>query len=300
MTQHSSRSDVREVPSFEGEGLVRKLEYEGQVWRVHAAPITDADGDVLSGMAIAQDVTERKLYERRLEESNERLEQFAYAASHDLQEPLRMVSSYLQLLEGRYADELDEDGEEFLAYAVDGAERMRDMIDGLLEYSRIETQGEPLEPVDLNEVLADVRQDLRLRIEESDAEIVAESLPRVRGDAGQLRQVFQNLLDNAIQYAGEEPPTIEISATREGRMWTISVADDGIGIDPEQTDRVFEVFQRLHSREERAGTGIGLTLCKRIVERHDGEIRIDSTPGEGTTVSVTLPAAAGAGRGESE
>ncbi|AEH37224.1 PAS domain-containing protein [Halopiger xanaduensis] len=279
--------------SFDGERLVRKIEYEGQVWRVQAATITDEDGDVLSGMAIAQDVTERKEYERRLEASNERLEQFAYAASHDLQEPLRMVTSYLQLLERRYADDLDDDAAEFIDYAVDGAERMREMIDGLLEYSRIETQGEPLEPVDLNGVLADVRQDLELRIEESDAEIVAESLPRVRGDAGQLRQVFQNLLSNAIEYSGEGAPTIEISASREGTMWEISVADEGIGIDPEQTDRVFEVFQRLHSREEHAGTGIGLTLCKRIVERHDGEIRIDSTPGEGTTVSVTLPVVAG-------
>ncbi|RKD97799.1 PAS domain-containing protein [Halopiger aswanensis] len=286
--------------SFDGERLVRKIEYEGQVWRVQTAPITDEDGTILSGMAIGQDVTERKRYERRLEASNERLEQFAYAASHDLQEPLRMVTSYLQLLEHRYADDLDDDAQEFIEFAVDGAERMREMIDGLLEYSRIETQGEPLEPVDLEAVLADVRQDLGLRIEESDADIVAESLPRVRGDAGQLRQVFQNLLDNAIEYSGDGAPTVEISATREGAMWRLSVADDGIGIDPDETDRVFEVFQRLHSREEHAGTGIGLTLCKRIVERHDGEIRIDSSPGEGTTVSVTLPAVAEDGQEDDE
>ncbi|MCU4971939.1 ATP-binding protein [Halobacteria archaeon AArc-m2/3/4] len=223
--------------------------------------------------------------------SNERLEQFAYAASHDLQEPLRMVSSYLQLIERRADDELSEEAEEFLAYAVDGAERMRGMIEGLLEYSRVETQGEPVEPVELDDVLADVRTDLRMRIEESDAEITADSLPRVQGDAGQLRQVFQNLLSNAIEYSGDEPPQVDITAERRSEAtWTVSVRDDGLGIDPADQDRVFEVFERLHSRADHAGTGIGLALCQRIVERHGGEIRVDSEPGEGATFSFTLPA----------
>ncbi|QSX00736.1 MEDS domain-containing protein [Haloterrigena alkaliphila] len=233
---------------------------------------------------------DRKQRERALEESNERLEQFAYAASHDLQEPLRMVTSYLQLLEQRYADAFDEDGEEFLEFAVDGAERMRDMIDGLLEYSRIETRGDPFEPVELDTVLDDVLADLQLQIDETDAEIAAAELPRVTGDASQLRQVFQNLLNNAIQYSGDEPPRVHVYANRRGREWVISVRDDGIGIDPEDQDRVFTVFDRLHSRDEYEGTGIGLALCQRIVERHGGDIWVDSEPGEGSTFSFTLPA----------
>ncbi|ADB61780.1 multi-sensor signal transduction histidine kinase [Haloterrigena turkmenica DSM 5511] len=243
-------------------------------------------------IAIARDITEHRERERALEESNERLEQFAYAASHDLQEPLRMVSSYLQLLERRYADEFDEDGEEFLDYAVDGAERMREMIDGLLAYSRVETRGDPFEPVDLDCLLEDVLDDLSLQLEETDAEVETEPLPRVRGDASQLRQVFQNLLANALEYSGPEPPRVHLEAAqREGAMWEVSVVDEGIGIDPEDQDRVFDVFQRLHSREEYDGTGIGLALCERIVERHDGEIWVESEPGEGSTFSVTLPAA---------
>jgi light-regulated signal transduction histidine kinase (bacteriophytochrome) len=201
-----------------------------------------------------------------------------------------MVSSYLQLIEKRYADELDADGEEFLEYAVDGADRMRDMIDGLLQYSRVETQGTPLEPVDLNEVLDVVYDDLQVRIEESDADVETGSLPRVMGDPSQLRQVFQNLLSNAIEYSGDEPPRIDVSAERDGADWVVSVRDQGVGIDPDDADRIFEVFQRLHTHDEHPGTGIGLALCQRIVERHGGDIWVDAEPGEGATFSFTLPA----------
>jgi two-component system, chemotaxis family, sensor kinase Cph1 len=234
---------------------------------------------------------ERRQRERALEESNERLEQFAYAASHDLQEPLRMVTSYLQLLEKRHGDEFDEAGDEFLAYAVDGADRMRNMIKGLLEYSRVETKGDPFEPTDLNAVLDDVFEDLQFSIRETDAEIVVEDLPYVDGDPSQIRQLFQNLLDNAITYSGDESPRIRVSAKRRGQEQVVSVRDEGIGIDADDHERVFTVFDRLHSREEYGGTGIGLALCERIVERHGGEIRVDSEPGEGSTFSVTLPAA---------
>lgn len=237
-----------------------------------------------------RDVTERKTYERQLEASNERLEQFAYAASHDLQEPLRMVSSYLRLIEQRYGDDLDADGVEFLEYATDGADRMRAMIDGLLTYSRVETQGNSLEPVDLEQVLADVREDMQFRIAETNAEVRTSSLPTVRGDSDQLRQVFQNLLSNAIEYSGDEPPKIDISSERVGSEWHLAVTDHGIGIESDDTERVFEVFQRLHSRDTHDGTGIGLAVCKRIVERHGGEIGIDTEPGVGTTISLTLPA----------
>ncbi|WP_339103540.1 MEDS domain-containing protein [Haloterrigena salinisoli] len=234
---------------------------------------------------------ERKQRETALEESNERLEQFAYAASHDLQEPLRMVTSYLQLLENRYGDAFDEDGQEFLEFAVDGADRMREMIEGLLEYSRVETRGDPFESMALDDIVDDALEDLQFRIEETDAELTVEDLPRVEGDASQLRQVFQNLLQNALTYSGDEPPRIDVTATRRGREWVIAVADDGIGIDPADQDRVFTVFDRLHSREEYDGTGIGLALCQRIVERHGGEIWVDSEPGEGSRFSFTLPVA---------
>ncbi|WP_049904343.1 sensor histidine kinase [Natrialba asiatica] len=234
---------------------------------------------------------EHKAYERELKESNKELEQFAYATSHDLEEPLRMVSSYLTLIDQRYSDDLDEDGREFIDFAVDGADRMRDMIAGLLEYSRVDTRGDPLEPVELDAVLEDVCEDLQVKIEETDAEIVTEVLPRVEGDSDQLRQVFQNLLDNAIEYSGEESPRVHVSAERTGDEWTVSVRDEGIGIDPADADRVFDVFQSLHTQEEAAGTGIGLALCERIIERHGGEIWVESGLGEGTTFSCTLPAA---------
>ncbi|OAQ54283.1 histidine kinase [Natrinema mahii] len=226
-----------------------------------------------------------------LEESNKRLEQFAYAASHDLQEPLRMVSSYLQLIERRYEDDLDEEGREFLAFAVDGADRMRSMIDGLLQYSRVKTDADPLEPVDLDAVFSDVRADLRRRIEATDATVTAEPLPRVEGDPAQLRQVLRNLLENAIEYSGDESPTVHVSARPDGTDWIVSVSDEGIGIDPDDQDRIFEVFERAHGRQEGTGTGIGLALCERVVERHGGDIWADSEPGDGTTVSFTLPTA---------
>jgi PAS domain S-box-containing protein len=284
--------DVVEIEGFDGE---RRTVLN------HGMPVRDADGEVSRAVVTLIDITERKEYQRKLEESNERLKQFAYAASHDLQEPLRMVSSYLRLIEERYADELDEDGREFIDFAVDGADRMRDMIDGLLEYSRVDTRGDPFETVDLDDVLADVREDLQMTIEESDAEITADSLPRVVGDPGQLRQVFQNLLDNAIEYSGDEPPEVRVSAgtdtnaapeaAQNAEKQVISVSDRGVGIDPADAERVFEVFQRLHAPDEHPGTGIGLALCERIIERHGGDIWVESEPGEGATFSFTLPAA---------
>ncbi|MFB6220029.1 MAG: PAS domain S-box protein [Halolamina sp.] len=276
--------------ALDGERKTFDIEVFGRSLHATTLPIENPEGEVFAGMIVVQDVTERREYERKLKESNERLEQFAYAASHDLQEPLRMVSSYLQLIEDRYGDEFDEEAQEFLEFAVDGAERMRNMIDGLLEYSRVETEGKPFQPVDLEEVLDDVLQDLRVKIQEHDADITVASLGQVEGDRNQLRQVCQNLLDNAIEYSGDEPPRVHVSAERTGDQVTVSVRDDGIGIDSGHQERVFEVFQRLHSHDEHAGTGIGLSLCRRIVERHGGEIWIDSEPGEGTTVSFTLPA----------
>lgn len=224
-----------------------------------------------------------------LEESNERLDQFATAASHDLQEPLRMITQYLCLVERRYGDALDEDGREFIAFALDGAERLRELIDGLLEYSRVETRGDSFEQVDLDAVLTDSMQNLQVHIEETAAVITADSLPSVTGDYRQLRQVFQNLLSNAITYSGAAPPQIHVKADRREREWLVSVRDEGIGIDPDEHDRIFGVFQRLHTPDEHPGTGIGLSLCRRIVEHHGGRIWVKSTPGAGSTFTFSLP-----------
>ncbi|MFC6825963.1 sensor histidine kinase [Halopelagius fulvigenes] len=229
---------------------------------------------------------------RKLGESNERLEQFAYVVSHDLQEPLRMVTNYLTLIEDRYGEKLDEDGEEFLEYAVDGAERMHEMIEGLLKLSRLGTEEETFQQVDLREVLTDVQKHLEMRISESDATVEVGELHSVEGDPDQLRQLLQNLVSNALEYSGDAPPKVSISARKDGDSEVrVSVRDEGIGIDPDEQERIFEIFQRLHTREEYSGTGIGLALCQRIVERHGGEIWVESEPGEGSTFSFTLPAA---------
>lgn len=200
-----------------------------------------------------------------------------------------MVSSYLSLIERRYEDLLDDEGQEFLDYAVDGAERMREMIDALLKYSRVETRGDPFEPVDLESVVDSVLADYQVRIEETDADVTTTDLPAVLGDADQLRQVFGNLLSNALEYSGDGPPSIRVFAERDGGHWVVAVEDDGVGIEPEHQDRVFEVFQRLHTQEEHGGTGIGLALAQRIVERHEGELWVESEPGEGSTFYCSLP-----------
>lgn len=285
------------VKTYLGSHLELEIGSDRTFFFVSSEPREEAfsDADRTFHHLMAQWVTyelEQREHERRLEASNERLEQFAYAASHDLQEPLRMVTSYLQLVERRYSDTLDDDGEEFIDFAVDGAERMREMIDGLLQYSRVETGGNPFEPTALDAVLEEVLRDLRLQIDEQDAEITAEKLPCVNGDESQLRQVLQNLLSNAITYSGDEPPDVHVSAGRRGREWVVRVRDEGIGIDPADHDRVFTVFDRLHSREKYDGTGIGLALCRRIVERHGGDIWVESRPGQGSTFSFTLPALA--------
>ena len=263
------------------DGEVRWIEAPGQ-------PVSK-DDEPTRMIGVARDITERKQNERRLQESNERLEQFAHAASHDLQEPLRMVSSYLQLIEQRYADELDEDAEEFIEFAVDGADRMREMIQSLLSYSRIETRGQPFERVDLDDVLDAVLTDLEVRIEESDAEITTDSLPRVEGDPDQLRELLQNLLTNAIEYCGDESPIVDVTTERDGTHWVVSVSDEGIGIDPADHESIFEVFERLHTHDEHPGTGIGLALCDRIVERHGGDLWVESERGDGATFRFTLP-----------
>ncbi|SFG56809.1 His Kinase A (phospho-acceptor) domain-containing protein [Halopelagius inordinatus] len=225
----------------------------------------------------------------RLERSNAELKRFAHAASHDLQEPLRMISSYLQLLEHRYADALDSDAREYIDFAVDGADRMREMIDGLLAYSRLDRTPEKFEQVDCVAALDEAVANLEVAVEESGAVITSDELPAVRGDGTQLVQLFQNLLDNAITYAGDDPPRIHVGAKRGDGEWVFSVTDDGIGISPERTEEIFDVFTRLHTPDEYEGSGIGLAICHRIVTIHRGRIWAESEPDEGSTFSFTVP-----------
>jgi signal transduction histidine kinase len=221
--------------------------------------------------------------------SNADLQQFAYVASHDLQEPLRMVASYTQLLAKRYKGKLDADADEFIAYAVDGATRMQRLINDLLSYSRVTSQGKEFEQVDCDLLLDGVLSTLRLTIEENRAIVTHDALPKVTADGGQLGQLFQNLVSNAIKFHGAEPPRVHISAERRNHEWLFSVRDNGIGVDPQYADRIFVIFQRLHDREEYPGTGIGLALCKKIVERHGGHIWVESQPGRGATFLFTIP-----------
>jgi signal transduction histidine kinase len=234
-----------------------------------------------------------------LARSNRELEQFAYVASHDLQEPLRMVASYTELLAERYRGKLDDQADKYIGYAVDGAKRMQRLIHDLLAYARVSSQPKPLQPTDASAVLADVLAQLRTTIEKNRAEVVCRKLPIINADQMQLGQVFQNLIGNAIKFRGQKPPRVEIRAERSGEMWDFAVADDGIGIPKENSDRIFQMFQRLHTREEYEGSGIGLAIAKRIVERHGGRIWFDSTPGEGTTFHFTIPNGGGSRREES-
>ncbi|CAN5907680.1 hypothetical protein BH23ACT11_BH23ACT11_28200 [soil metagenome] len=250
------------------------------------------DGDLMGVASIARDITERKEYEKELERSNDELQQFAYVASHDLQEPLRMISSYMQLLERRYKDQLDDTAREFIGYAVDGANRMQQLINDLLKYSRVGTRGGEPEPIDLSAVFEAALANLKVAVEDSGAEVTAEDLPTVMGDQTQLLQLFQNLIANSMKFRREGvSPKVRVGAERRDGEWLISISDNGIGINPDDAERIFHIFERLHSREEYEGTGIGLAVCKRIVERHGGSIWVE--PGEGTTFYFTLPATDG-------
>lgn len=238
-------------------------------------------------LARARQALEESLAE--LARSNHDLQQFAYVASHDLQEPLRMVASYTQLLARRYKSRLDADADEFITYAVDGAIRMQKLINDLLAYSRVQTQGKVFGPTDCQAVVERACANLRTLVDESRAVVTRDPLPVVMADEPQFLQLFQNLIGNAIKFRGEEPPHVHISAEPKTREWLFSIRDNGIGINPQYADRIFLLFQRLHSGAEYPGTGIGLALCKKIVERHGGRIWVESQFGKGATFSFTIP-----------
>lgn len=226
---------------------------------------------------------------KELIRSNQELEQFAYVASHDLQEPLRMVASYTQLIAQRYRGRLDTDADEFIGYAVDGAVRMQAIINDLLMLSRVSTRNTAFASVDSKVSLDRALDNLRLVIEEAGAEIICGSLPALDADGSQLTQLFQNLIGNALKFRGEKPPRVEIGAERQDGEWLFHVRDNGIGIAPEYFERIFLMFQRLHSKREYPGTGIGLTICKKIIERHGGRIWVESEQGKGTMFYFTIP-----------
>jgi PAS domain S-box-containing protein len=259
------------------------------------SPLESAEGILVT--AAIRDITERKKSEqhlvktvRELKRSNDELQQFAYVASHDLQEPLRMVASYTQLLAKRYKGRLDSEADEFIAYAVDGSNRMQGLIQDLLAYSRAGTNGKALREVSSEKALKDALSNLRATIQECGALVTHDSLPAITSDDTQLVQVFQNLVGNAVKYRSAEVPHVHVSATKNGgKDWIFSVRDNGLGIDPQYFERIFVLFQRLHGREQFKGTGIGLTICKKIVERLGGRIWVESQPEKGSIFYFSLP-----------
>jgi PAS domain S-box-containing protein len=276
----------------------RYLAQDGRVVYVEAYMdvIRDTMNNPVGACGVVLEVTERKQAELALERqtqelkrSNEELEQFAYIASHDLQEPLRMVTSYLQLLDQRHGDKLAGEAREFMNFAVDGANRMKKLIQDLLSYSRVQRTRTPFTSVDLDGVLDTAMKNLSVPLDESGATISFGTLPTVPGDEGLLTQLFQNLIGNAIKFRRDDPPVIKIDHEPKGHEWVLSVRDNGIGIDAKYLDRVFDIFQRLHSASKYPGTGIGLAICRRIVEHHGGRIWAESEVGGGTTFYFTLP-----------
>jgi two-component system, sensor histidine kinase and response regulator len=233
-----------------------------------------------------QDALARQTEE--LERSNAELEQFAYVASHDLQQPLRMVASYTALLADEYEGQLDEQADRWIGYAVDGAKRMQQLVDDLLAFSRLGRELKAFASIDLQEVVDLALLNLEVAIKESGAVVTHGALPVVTGDRGQLLQLIQNLVANSIKFHGDEPPTVHVGAVLVGDMWRVSVRDNGIGIDAAYLERVFLIFQRLHGRKKYEGSGMGLAIAKKIVERHGGQISIESEPGTGTTIHFTL------------
>lgn len=280
---------------------VDSLDTVPQPWRTLLSAVSaaydEADDDrklverslEISSQELLQANAEMRAVSEELARSNADLEQFAYVASHDLREPLRMIASYLQLLERRYSDRLDDNANEYISFAVDGAKRMQKLIDGLLAFSRAGRHGQPFAAIDLNPLLDHVCHDLQFAIADAQATIHRGPLPIIQCDPVQIGQVFQNLIGNALKFRNSHPVEIDISASAKSRIWRFEVKDNGIGFEAEQSQRIFALFQRLHPQSEYPGTGLGLAICKKIIERHGGEIGAHSTPGQGTCFFFTIP-----------
>jgi PAS domain S-box-containing protein len=282
---------------YEGPILVRVRAADGSWHSLELMAINHIDDPNVRGVVInARDVTDRLEMEQSLRElanelkrSNEELEQFALVASHDLQEPLLSIAGFAQLLQRRHCGKLDPEAREFVGYVVDEASRMQDLINDLLAYARIGYAELRPETLDSNALVEEVESSLAQTIADTCAEVVVHPLPNVRADRCQLGQVFQNLISNALKFCDHDGPRVEISAARSGEAWLFSVADEGIGVDASQAQRIFEVFGRLHPQGRYDGTGTGLAICERIVERHGGRIWVEPRPGEGSVFSFTLP-----------
>ena len=262
---------------------------------VSVSPVRDQDGRIIGAAKILRDITQRKRAEEALQRtaadlarSNKDLEQFAYVASHDLREPLRMVTGFMGLLKDRCQGKLDAKADEYIYFASDAATRMQGLIDDLLTYSRA-GRGAMSERTDVAAVLDGVLKALTVSIEESGAVVTRDSLPTITSNRLELTQVFQNLIGNAVTFKGERRPEIHVGARRQANGWLFTVRDNGIGIDPQFADRIFMIFQRLHTREQYPGSGIGLAICKKVVERHGGRIWVESQPGAGSTFCFTIP-----------
>ncbi|MGE5679706.1 MAG: PAS domain S-box protein [Bacillota bacterium] len=275
---------------YEITSRIRRRDGQYRWFLIRAIPQIDQNGNVVKWFGTSTDIHEQKLLEQQLEYSNKELEQFAYVASHDLQEPLRMVTSYTKLLAKKYKGKLDENADQYISFADEGATRMHTLIKDLLMFSRITTRAKPLEKVNCSQIIEKVLMDLELLIKENNAEIIFNDLPVVIADPTQIRQLFQNLIENAIKFHHQaRKPEIIISAGKIDGKWLFSIRDNGIGIESKYFERIFITFQRLHEREKYSGNGIGLAACKKIVERHGGKIWVDSEPDKGTTFYFTLP-----------
>lgn len=267
-----------------------------RTWIVQSVPFKDLQGNIIGISLAVLEITDMKKAQeeiketmKKLELSNEDLQSFAYVISHDLKEPLRMVSSFTQLLKKRYDGKFDEEADEFIGFIVEGSKRMESLLDDLLNYSRITSVADKYQEIDLNTILNECMFNLKIAIDEKNVEITCDSLPTVMVNRTQMIHVFQNLLANAIKFSGEKTPKIHISSRRDGYKWIISVSDNGIGIDSQYHKRIFKVFQRLHKRSEYEGTGMGLFITKKIVERHNGYIWLESEPGKGSSFYFSLP-----------
>jgi signal transduction histidine kinase len=283
----AARSGVAPGPGELGQ-LAHSFDNMAASIQRHVDDLQRAQGDLKT---LNEELEERVLDRTaELRRSNEDLEQFAYVASHDLQEPLHMITSYIALLRQREGSKLDQNSQQFIAFALDGATRMQQFIQDLLAYSRVGKRGGDFEPVDLHEACAAALANLQAAIEKAGAEVTLDTLPTVKGDMTLLSQLFQNLVGNALKFRGEAPPQIHVGCQRKGAVWELVVSDNGIGIAPQDFERVFVVFQRLHAQEKFPGTGIGLSVCKKIVERHGGRIWVESKPGKGARFYFTIPA----------